>query len=229
MRRMLIAGALALAAGGQAWAADLPPAAAPPPRAPAAYIPAPPVYNWGGLYIGINGGGAFGNSNWTATGGTTGNFNLDGFLVGGTLGANFQFGAFVVGVEGDGDWSTVQGSTTCFTGFAAGFTCKTSSEWLATLRGRAGYAIDRVLVYGTAGGAAANIDANLSGFGTTNNTEFGWTAGGGIEFAITPNWTAKVEYLFVDLANGSCSSPCTTAGAPSSVAVKFDESVVRAG
>ena len=65
MKRILFAGTLALAACGQTLAADLPPAAA-PPRAPAAYVPAvAPTYNWGGFYIGVNGGGAFGMLNWT--------------------------------------------------------------------------------------------------------------------------------------------------------------------
>jgi outer membrane immunogenic protein len=94
MKRWLLAGTVALAAGSQALASDLPPPAAAPPRAPAAYVPPPsPVYNWGGVYFGFNLGYGFGTSNWSDPsdpGGTTGNFNLRGFLAGATLGVNFQ-------------------------------------------------------------------------------------------------------------------------------------------
>jgi outer membrane immunogenic protein len=102
MKRRLIAGVFALAAGGQAFAADLP---MPAPVPPQAYVPVVPFYNWTGFYIGINGGGALGNSNWLdPVLGNSGNFTTSGFLIGGTVGANYQVGSFVFGVEGDGDW-----------------------------------------------------------------------------------------------------------------------------
>ncbi len=225
MKRILIAGALALAAGGQAFAADLPPGP-PPPRAPATYAPVPvPVFSWTGIYIGVNGGYSFGTSNWSPPGFIpTGNFDTSGYLFGGTLGGNYQWGQFVLGIEGDGDWTNLSGSVTC----TGGYSCTTSSEWLATVRGRVGYAFDRVLVYGTAGGAAGDIRANNSFTGGTDtNTEYGWTAGAGVEFAFTPNLTGKVEYLYVDLANGACSASCPGFSGP--VAVSLTENVVRAG
>jgi outer membrane immunogenic protein len=227
MSRMLIAGALTLYAAGQVLAADLPPAPPPPPRAPAAYIPVmSPVYNWGGIYVGINGGWGFGTSNWTATGGTTGDFDISGGLVGGTLGANFQSGPFVFGVEGDIDLTDINGSpaiASCPNAVA----CQTSNDWLGTIRGRVGYAFNRILVYGTAGGAFGDVKATVTGVGSNDNTEFGWTAGGGIEGAISENWTARVEYLFVDLGNGSCSTACGSSTSPA--AVKFETSLIRAG
>ncbi|MGA3310344.1 MAG: outer membrane protein [Xanthobacteraceae bacterium] len=228
MKRILIAGALALAAGGQALAADLPQPGPPPtPRAPSTYVPTTaPVYNWGGIYFGINGGYGFGTSNWTPAAPfiPTGNFSTSGFLAGGTLGANYQMGAFVLGIEGDGDWTNLSGSVTC----TRGYTCQTSSDWLATARGRIGYAFDRILLYGTGGGAAGNIKAyNSASGGTDSNTEYGWTAGAGIEAALAQNWTVKVEYLYVDLANGACTTSCPGGFAP--VAVSFTESLVRAG
>lgn len=75
-------------------------------------------------------------------------------------------------------------------------------------RRRAGYAADRVLLYATAGGAFANVQTNFNGT-TTSHTQSGWTAGAGIEWAFADNWTAKVEYLYVNLGNGSvtCVSP----------------------
>jgi opacity protein-like surface antigen len=75
---------------------------------------------------------------------------------------------------------------------------------LATVRGRAGWAWNRVLFYGTAGAAFANVQAAAGAFPFMNSTEPGWTAGVGVEYAFAPNWTAKAEYLFVDLANASC-------------------------
>jgi outer membrane immunogenic protein len=223
MKRILFAGALSLfAATPAAWAADLPVA---PPQAPAAYVPVvAPVYNWSGVYIGINGGYAFGNSNWNGTPGT-GDFNVNGGLVGGTVGINFQSGSVVYGLEGDGDWTNIQGSTS--NGGCAGGICQTSNDWLTTFRGRIGYAFDRVLVYGTAGGAAGDVKATstIPGIATasTDSTEFGWTAGGGVEVALTENVTVKGEYLFVDLSNGAFNSLGLN------IPVQFDASIVRAG
>jgi outer membrane immunogenic protein len=238
MKRILWAGAFALIAGGQALAADLPPA--PAPRAPATYVPvAVPVYNWSGIYIGVNGGYGFGTSNWSspaATGfpaSTTGNFGTNGWLGGGTVGANYQFwGGAVLGVEGDWDWTNLNGTSAaapCIA-VAPATGCQTSSNWLGTVRGRAGWALDRVLLYGTGGVAFAPIQTSItnSGGGTNSNTEVGWTAGAGVEFAFAPNWTAKAEYLYVDLNNGSCTSACGSPPAPA-VAAKFTENVIRAG
>ena len=95
-------------------------------------------------------------------------------------------------------------------------------------------AFDRILVYGTGGAAFGNVQASFSTHAVSSATEAGWVAGVGAEVAFAPKWTAKVEYLFVDLANGSCTTACAIAnpGAASlipNIAVKFNESVVRAG
>jgi outer membrane immunogenic protein len=178
-----------------------------------------PVYNWTGFYIGINGGYGFGSSNWTnSLAGNSGNFDLSGGVVGGTVGANYQINQFVVGVEGDIDWSGIQGSTS--NGLCAGTTCTTKNTWLSTIRGRAGFAADRVLFYGTAGGAFGSIQANVPAFASTSSTQFGWTAGAGIEGALTDNLTARIEYLYVDLGNESCCAGTN---------VSFKTSLVRAG
>src|ERR1700685_687774 len=98
MKRILWAGAFAFVAGGQALAADLPPRLA--PRAPATYVPTTvPAYNWSGIYIGVHGGELFGTTSWNnpAAGLTTGNFNTNGGLAGGTVGGNVQWGAAVLG------------------------------------------------------------------------------------------------------------------------------------
>jgi outer membrane immunogenic protein len=231
MKRLLVAGALAFAAAGQAFAADLP-VAAPPPQAPAAYVPTvAPVYNWGGIYFGANGGYGFGNSKQTSTLGTpTGNFNVNGFLVGPTLGVNFQTDAFVFGIEGDFDASWLQGSSGPAVCANPGpVQCETKNTWFSTLRARVGYAADRVLFYGTAGGAFGNIEQGASGASNGNfasSSKAGWTAGAGVEVAFADNWTARVEYLFVDLENASFNG---TTVAPSTTTVTFDSNIVRLG
>ena len=219
MTRILFAAAFALAAGGPALAADL------PMPVPPAYMPAVPFYNWTGFYIGVNGGGAFGSSNWTdPTLAATGNFSVNGFLIGGTLGANYQMGSWVFGVEGDGDWANLDSTT--FNTSCGGVGCETSSDFLATIRGRVGYAFDRLLVYGTAGAAFANVQAAAGVLPFMSSTEAGWTAGVGLEYAVTPNWSAKVEYLFVDLGNASCGAG--NCGG-STTTVSLNENVVRGG
>jgi outer membrane immunogenic protein len=240
MKRMLFAGALLLAATGSTLAADLPPSMPPPPpRAPAAYVPIiTPQYNWGGVYIGINDGYGFGQSDWTFAGAPTGNFDIKGPLVGGTLGANFQSGAIVFGIEGDGDWSNIKGSSSSTNAICG--SCQTANTWLATLRGRLGVAWDRVLLYGTGGGAAGTINTSVPALpanvpplaaGSSGSTEFGWAAGAGVEVAFTDNITMKVEYLYVDLQNGSfaCTAAVCGAGVVGSEPVSFQTSLVRAG
>jgi outer membrane immunogenic protein len=221
---------------GAALAADLPPA--PPPRAPAVYTPAVlPVYNWSGVYVGINGGWGWGNANWTASpvgsfGGATGSPHDNGGVVGGTLGVNWQASAFVFGLEGDWDYSGINTGTTASLCTFSG-NCQTGNNWLATARGRVGYAADRVLFYATGGGAFANVQTNFNGT-TTSHTQSGWTAGAGIEWAFADNWTAKIEYLYVDLGNTNvtcANATCLTAsgGFVIPVSASLTENLVRAG
>ncbi len=216
MQRLLMAGAFALAAGGQALAADLPQPG--PPRAPATYVPVPaPAFSWSGIYVGINGGYAFGTGDFSSGASVSG---VNGFLAGGTIGANYQWGRFVLGIEGDGDWTSLDGKTT-----PTCSTCEVKSTWLATARGRAGYAFDRILFYGTGGAAFGNVQGGAIGGPFDSGTQIGWTVGGGIEAAIAPNWTAKVEYLYVNLGNLNC----TAAGCLAGNTLNVIESVVRAG
>jgi outer membrane immunogenic protein len=145
-------------------------------RAPSPYYPAQPaivqIYNWTGFHVGINGGGGFGSSNWDSTGSR----DVSGGLIGGTAGYNYQFGQVVAGIEGDIDWSGINGSTTnlCPPG------CKTSNTWLATVRGRLGYAADRFMPYITGGAAFGNIKASVPGFAQTSSDNSGWTIGAGL-------------------------------------------------
>jgi outer membrane immunogenic protein len=202
---------------GTAAAADLPPRMAPQPyyKAPAEVQ----VYNWTGFYIGINGGGGFGHSQWDSIGSS---FDVSGGLVGGTVGYNYQFGQAVVGVEGDIDWADINGTTNT----ACPFGCKTTDNWLSTVRGRLGYAADRFMPFVTGGAAFGDIRASTPGFAGASNTEAGWTVGAGLEFAIAGNWTAKAEYLYVDLGKFNCGISC---GAIATDNVSFTTNIVRAG
>jgi len=251
MRRISIVAVALILGAGHALAADLPVR----PVAPA-YYPVPVIYDWGGGYIGINGGYAFGQSEWSDSfnpsgNSSTGNFNVNGGLVGATIGVSGQWGAWVFGVEGDFDWQGLNGSsnsafcTSIFTSpgpppptpTAAGLSCKTQSNWFGTVRARAGYAWDRILLYGTAGGAGVNVQTGLSGLPPQTNPEFGWTVGAGLEWAFAENWTAKVEYLFIDLAQNAVCNHGYSCGYDANAAhlvnandvVKLNENIIRVG
>jgi outer membrane immunogenic protein len=210
---------------GLASAADM---SAPAPVYTKAPIMAP-LWSWTGFYIGANFGGGWGQSNDTnAFFGTqtTGNFSTSGVLGGGQAGYNWQLGAWVLGIETDFDGSNVKGSTS--TGLCGGVTCTTSDSWIGTTRGRLGYAVDHWLFYGTGGVAYGDVkftDLPAAAVVSGTTTKTGWAAGGGIEYAFMRNWSAKVEYLYVDL--GSAGFACTPGCGTSSV--KFNENIFRGG
>jgi len=222
MKRLILAGFAALAvatAAVSAQAADMPRRHTMPTKAPA-YSP---PYSWTGFYVGINGGGAWGRSDWSNAIGSAG-ADLSGGLIGGTIGYNYQMGQAVFGLEGDLDWSNLRGSVSsavCPTG-----SCETRNSWLGTARGRIGYAFGRFLPYVTGGAAFGDIKATPAGLGSTTTTKTGWTLGGGAEFAIAGPWSAKVEYLYVDLGKGSCD---VGAGCIAGTDVNLTSNVVRAG
>ena len=214
MRRVLFAtiGLLGLAVTS-ASAADLP-RAMPPVKAPA-YVPA--VYSWNGFYLGINGGGGWGHSNWNNG---VGSADVSGGLAGVTAGYNWQTGQWVFGLEADIDWSNIKGN---FTNAGCPFGCETKNSWLGTARGRIGWAFDRWLPYVTGGAAFGDVKATQAGIASASDTSVGWTVGAGIEAAVVANWTAKVEYLYADLGHVNCSVclPATN--------VNFRTNIVRAG
>jgi outer membrane immunogenic protein len=219
MIKTIVAGCFAVAAlvvAQSATAADL--SVAPLYKAPPPALA--PAYNWSGFYLGVNGGGGWGHSYWDTSADRVG---LSGGLAGGTAGYNWQFGNAVLGIEGDIDWANLKGtnsSTLCPAG------CSTSDTWLSTVRGRAGYAFGGVLPYVTGGLALGDIRAATPGFAGASETNAGWTAGGGIEFGLTGNWSAKAEYLYVDLGRFNCGVSCN--GLPTDN-VSMHDNVVRAG
>lgn len=224
MKRVILAGIGALAMVsmmGAANAADLPRRQVMPMKAPMYSAP----YNWTGLYVGINGGGGWGRSDWSNAAGSTGGFNVSGGVVGGTVGYNWQMNQAVFGLEGDLDWSNIRGTTT--SAVCAGGSCETRNNYLGTVRGRIGYAFDRFLPYLTGGLAVGDIKAEPAAGGSSSGTKAGWTLGGGLEFAVAGPWTAKVEYLYADLGKESCGAGICNAA--SSTDVKFHTNLVRAG
>jgi outer membrane immunogenic protein len=222
MKAFLFSTAAALAMAGviaTASAADL--ARRPPPPPPTNAPAFVPAYNWSGFYAGINGGYGWGSSKWD---GLPASFDVNGGVVGGQLGYNWQFGQFVYGLEGDADWTDLRGSAnTANCGLAV---CQTRNDFLATARGRLGFAADRWLPYVTGGLAVGNIRAAVPGAAGIDQTNAGWTVGGGLEFALAGNWTAKAEYLHVDLGSAGCSAPC---GLPGGNNVSLTTDVVRGG
>jgi outer membrane immunogenic protein len=216
--RGLLLGVCLTAVAGPALAADLP--VAPPPQAPAAYVPpVVPIYNWSGIYIGANVGASFVNqgapTNTIATGPLAGtplssvSTSSTGIAAGGQVGVNFQSGPWVFGVEGDADYLSNKSITNGTFGGTDQHVF--TLDLLSTVRGRVGYAFDRVLLYGTGGfamgGYSTQRDQLTGAFnGATAGTvesfstlRYGWTAGGGIEYGLAENWTVRVEYLFVGL------------------------------
>lgn len=219
----LAVGALALAGMTvSSSAADL--GARPIAKAP---IAAPiAIYNWSGFYIGGHVGGIWSDKDWTTTlvgpgiplGGVLGSHTADGFLAGGQIGFNWQTGAWVFGIEGDASWTNADGAHGCgvvapgFAGAAA--VCSTNINWLATLTGRVGYAFNNVLLYAKGGVAwidddhtVSNPVAGLAVLGSVTRT--GWTVGAGLEYGFTPNWSAKIEYNFMDFEDVRVVAPIT--------------------
>lgn len=139
-------------------------------------------YSWAGPYVGANLGYAWGDV-------TNSIASPSGVIGGVQAGYNWQFGQWVVGLEGD-----IQGSGASDT-FAA---WKFSNPWFGTLRGRGGFAMNNILIYGTGGLAFGNVRAEALNL-AENHSVAGWTLGVGAEIGITQNWTAKAEYLYVNL------------------------------
>jgi len=120
-----------------------------------------------------------------------------------------------LGRKGSSDGMLLQNGAPAFGGFNITTTATSNIDWLAQFTGRVGYALDRTLFYVKGGVAAGGTQDSFTvtqvqpgassfiDFGTKNNTLVGWTAGGGIEHFFSPNWSAKIEYNYVDLGSTS--------------------------
>ncbi|HUI21129.1 MAG TPA: outer membrane protein [Methylocella sp.] len=217
IRKLLLAsvGAIALS-GSAALAADLP-SRAPPP----AYIPPAPIFTWTGIYVGGQIGYAWssGNNNFngfdpffpgtpylvSSVGGTP-----NGVIGGANVGYNYQINQWVLGIEGDVNGTSL--SNTAVAAFPDGtsLSVHSTSDIQGSIRGRLGVAWDRALIYATGGVAFGgfNTDVTLAnsvvpffGSGSVSTTRVGWTVGGGIQYAVTNNWSVRAEYRYTDWGN----------------------------
>ena len=212
---LAIVGLLAGAMAAPSFAADL-------PRKAPAYYPAP-YFSWSGFYVGVNGGYGWATSDWNSAA-TTGSPKPKGALLGGTLGYNLQTGVWVWGLEADLDYSWMKGSDVG-TGACAAPGCETRNTYLATGRGRIGYSFDRWLPYITGGAALGGVKMTPNTGLSETKSKFGWTIGGGVEYAFSGAWSVKAEYLYVDLGKVTCEA--ATCGAPTDI--KFNANLVRVG
>jgi outer membrane immunogenic protein len=234
-----------------AIAADLPTRKSPPVFEPSA------AFTWTGFYFGGNVGGAFSSNSFSAdpTPGTninaaaanaatvngTGKSDRTSFTGGGQAGYNQQFSNLVIGIEGDVEY--IGGRRTRDTGNVAigGVVIRDvdtmGSDWMATVRARLGWAMDRTLIYATGGAAFADMQfsrsqnwsfadgcAIVGGLNSCHNgsasNNVGWTAGGGIEYALTNNWILRAEYLYADFGKvkfTTANSGPGFAGAPQTI------------
>jgi opacity protein-like surface antigen len=190
MQKLLVGSIAAVGLfGAPALAADL------PIKAPAYNAPiSSPPYNWSGLYLGANIGGAFSSATANVAG-TIWDPGATEFIGGFQVGYNWQFGHFLVGVEGDFDWGAFGRPNIPLRTPLGPVQASATQNWISTLAGRFGITSDKWLYYGKVGGGWAEERASLSlpnGTSWTGSSPIGgWVAGGGIEYAFKPNWTVK--------------------------------------
>ena len=203
--RLVLAAAMIASVAADAWA-DGPYG---PPSGPDLYvISAPPPFTWRGFYLGGNLGGAWATSTLSDQLSKV-SFDRDnnGFIGGVQVGYNFQVGNLVLGLEWDFDWTSIDTSgTVTLPGVAGAINASADTEWITTLAGRIGLVLDRTLVYVKVGGGWVRNEASItlltSGASVrASDTNGGWLVGGGFEYALAPNWTAKFEYDFLSLAD----------------------------
>ncbi len=207
MKATLLGGAAASLLATSAFAADL-------GVRPAPLQPIIPPFTWTSCYAGVQAGGGWGKKDLTDSVGilsslpggfSAANLDVSGYMVGGQIGCDYQFApSWVVGIEGAATGGNIS-KTTAFattTGAAPAddiSTFRSTTDFLASITGRIGYAFDRWLVYGKGGVALVgdryhvdDLDGNFL-FDATEN-RIGWTAGAGVEWAFTPEWSVKLEY-----------------------------------
>lgn len=214
MQKSLVIAAITATLFGvaSANAADL------PTKAPAYKAPPPLASsNWTGLYLGVNGGGAWGREDWLdnvgAGGGVPENFRPNGGVFGGQVGFRWQWNLLVLGIEGTWDWASLRDTLA-----PGGGTEEFKVTSLYTATGQIGWAAwDHFLVYAKGGwaGAATKADVNLNGdLASNSQTVSGWTAGGGVDYAIWQNVVVGLEYDHFEFSYDPFTAPGSGGGAP---------------
>ncbi len=249
----------ALLASTSAFSADL-------PQRPVYKAESAPAQTWTGFYIGGTAGAASTTTDsslsaagpyldpWAAPFSSLGSTRSDKTtgIFGGKIGYNYQLtNQWVIGLETDfsslrlNNSYTISGNPYPQALYGSNFTNAESADWFGTLRGRVGYAHDRVLYYGTGGiayghhafsSSLVDISVNGSNYGyataSNSGTSIGWSAGAGVDYALTNNWIISVEYLHADLGHVSASGLITT-GVPVTAVENFRSTIefdsVRAG
>jgi outer membrane immunogenic protein len=228
---LLGAGLLSIAGfAGAAHGADL---------APRTYGKAPvvaaPVYDWSGFYIGLNGGGGSSRECLTVTGvagaavfpNSEGCHDATGGLVGGQVGYRWQAANWMFGVEAQGDWADLTGSSPSLAAIIP-FTNQTKVDGIGLFTGQVGYALNNVLLY-VKGGAAVTDNKYRSFFTATgvqfnqaSDTRWGAAAGAGLEFGFAPNWSVAIEYDHLFMGNPNVTFPASAIAVPRSDNIRQD-------
>lgn len=185
--------------------------------AQAADMTAPATYDWTGFYVGANAGVAWSNASVDQStyldgvreGSVSNSLDVDNtaFTAGGILGYNYQIDQIVLGAEADFNYLGFSNDRTRDLGQGNYAKTNFEADWFGTIRARIGFAVDNVLIYGTGGAAYGNMNADGKLViaenvwkGSTDNTRWGWTIGGGAEYGVD-NWSIGLEYLYVDLGS----------------------------
>ena len=188
-----------------------------------ATVQAQEVYDWNGFYAGVFGGYNTGDVNYevidpTGTAFFYGNPEINGLFGGADVGVNYQFeNGFVIGAEADVAAGSTEGASIMYdaaTGLPANASIRGTVSPMASVRARAGFAVDRFLPFVTGGVALAQTNFEYVASGAVpfvlpglNDVQLGWTVGAGVEYAVTENISAKAEYRFSQFGGSEKAAP----------------------
>lgn len=165
-------------------------------------------YDWSGIYLGLQAGGA-----WLRADDSSDAVSMKSGAFGGYVGANWQNGNLVFGIEGDINYTSSDGDI---------YGIDTGADWQGAIRARLGYAIDNVLIYGAGGLAVTRAYIDAPPIVSEKETLTGWTIGAGAEYAFQQNWIARLDYRYSDYGG-------TNFGLAGAGEVDFTEHAVRVG